>query len=96
MIGVRLGLSRAEAEPGDVTRMFHGATIATNAVIERRPANIGLLTTRGFKYLLEMGGMTSLEGITFTRGSSLSVQSRQIAYSKFPRDSIEAATCLPR
>ena len=55
MTGVRLGLSRAEADPGEVTRMFHGATIATNAVIERRPATIGLLTTRGFKYLLEIG-----------------------------------------
>ena len=38
--------------------------------------------------------MTSLEGITFTRGSSLNAQSRQIAYSKSPRDSIVAATCL--
>ena len=36
-------------------RLFHGATIATNAVIERRPATVGLLTTRGFKYVLEIG-----------------------------------------
>ena len=55
MTGVRHGLSRASADPGGVIRLFHGATIATNAVIERRPASIGLLTTRGFKYLLEIG-----------------------------------------
>ena len=55
MTGVRLGLSRAGAEPSEVIRLFHGATIATNAVIERRPSSIGLLTTRGFKYLLEIG-----------------------------------------
>ena len=55
MTGVSLGLSQADAGPGEVIRLFHGATIATNAVIERRPARIGLLTTRGFKYVLEIG-----------------------------------------
>lgn len=55
MTGVRHGLTRASAEPGGVVRLFHGATIATNAVIERRPVSIGLLTTRGFKYVLEIG-----------------------------------------
>jgi len=55
MTGVRLGLSQADAAANEVLRLFHGATIATNAVIERRPATVGLLTTRGFKYLLEIG-----------------------------------------
>ena len=55
MTGVRHGLSRAGAAPAEVIRLFHGATIATNAVIERRPATVGLLTTRGFKYVLEIG-----------------------------------------
>ena len=55
MTGVRLGLSQADAAAGEVLRLFHGATIATNAVIERRPATVALLTTRGFKYLLEIG-----------------------------------------
>ncbi len=55
MTGVRVGLSQADATPADVLRLFHGATIATNAVIERRPSKVGLLTTKGFKYLLEIG-----------------------------------------
>ena len=55
MSGVRQGLAQAEAQPAEVLRLFHGTTIATNAVIERRPATIGLLTTRGFKYVLEIG-----------------------------------------
>ena len=55
MTGVRLGLSHADAAPGEVLRLFHGATIATNAVIERRPATVGLLSTKGFKYVLEIG-----------------------------------------
>lgn len=55
MTGVRLGLSQADAAAGEVLRLFHGATIATNAVIERRPATVGLLTTKGFRYILEIG-----------------------------------------
>ena len=55
MTGVRQGLAQASAPPAEVLRVFHGTTIATNAVIERRPATIGLLTTRGFKYVLEIG-----------------------------------------
>ncbi len=55
MDGIRRGLETAEATPDEVSRLFHGTTIATNSVIERRPATIGLLTTRGFKYVLEIG-----------------------------------------
>ena len=55
MIGVHHGLSQADAGPDEVIRLFHGTTIATNAVIERRPARVGLLTTKGFKYVLEIG-----------------------------------------
>ena len=59
MAGVRHGLAQANADApvdaSNVLRLFHGTTIATNAVIERRPATVGLLSTRGFKYVLEIG-----------------------------------------
>ncbi|MAF52761.1 MAG: 5-oxoprolinase [Chloroflexi bacterium] len=55
MHGARGGLSLAEAEASTVRRIFHGTTIATNAVIEHTPANVGLVTTEGFKYVLEIG-----------------------------------------
>ena len=55
MAGVRRGMERAGGRADEILRMFHGTTIATNAVIERRTANIGLLTTAGFKYVLEIG-----------------------------------------
>ena len=38
----------------DVTRFVHGTTIATNAVIERRGAKVGLITTRGFRDTLDI------------------------------------------
>jgi N-methylhydantoinase A len=33
----------------------HGTTVATNIVIERRGATTGLLTTKGFRDVLELG-----------------------------------------
>ena len=39
---------------GQCTAFVHGTTIATNAIIERRGARIGLLTTAGFRDVLEL------------------------------------------
>jgi N-methylhydantoinase A/oxoprolinase/acetone carboxylase beta subunit len=39
----------------DITRFVHGTTVATNAVLERKGARIGLITTEGFKDVLEIG-----------------------------------------
>ncbi|MDQ8726656.1 hydantoinase/oxoprolinase family protein [Bradyrhizobium sp. LHD-71] len=38
-----------------VTRFAHGSTIATNALITRRGARTGLLTTKGFRDIIEIG-----------------------------------------
>ncbi len=39
----------------EVHEIIHGTTLVTNAVIERKGAPLGLLTTRGFRDILEMG-----------------------------------------
>lgn len=41
--------------PTAIRRFVHGSTVATNAVIERKGARIGLITTAGFKDVLEIG-----------------------------------------
>ncbi|HEV2439954.1 MAG TPA: hydantoinase/oxoprolinase family protein [bacterium] len=40
---------------GEVAALIHGTTLVTNAIIERRGARTALLTTRGFRDILEMG-----------------------------------------
>lgn len=39
----------------DIARFAHGTTVATNAVLERKGARIGLITTAGFRDVLEVG-----------------------------------------
>src|SRR5687768_836169 len=41
--------------PGEIVRFVHGTTVATNAVLERKGAKIGLITTQGFRDVLEIG-----------------------------------------
>ncbi|TVQ57901.1 MAG: hydantoinase/oxoprolinase family protein [Rhodobacteraceae bacterium] len=44
----------AGVEPGEIDQLFHGTTVATNMVIERKGAEVGMLTTRGFRDILHM------------------------------------------
>ncbi len=53
--GTLAALERANALPADVARFVHGTTVGTNAVLERRGATLGLLTTEGFEDVLEIG-----------------------------------------
>jgi N-methylhydantoinase A/oxoprolinase/acetone carboxylase beta subunit/N-methylhydantoinase B/oxoprolinase/acetone carboxylase alpha subunit len=48
-------LRGARLDFGDIGHLVHGTTLVTNAIIERRGAALGLLTTRGFRDTLEMG-----------------------------------------
>jgi N-methylhydantoinase A len=38
-----------------IRRIFHGMTVGVNALIQERGAKVGLLTTKGFRDVLEMG-----------------------------------------
>lgn len=40
---------------GDIGEIVHGTTLVTNALIERKGAKLGLITTEGFRDILEMG-----------------------------------------
>src|ERR1051325_8539755 len=57
--GVKAAMDYMQREwrvSGDgIARFVHGTTVATNAVIEAKGAKIGLLTTEGFKDVLEIG-----------------------------------------
>ena len=61
-LGVMAGLEEAAAAYrlslerllGDTDLVIHGSTVATNTLVERKGARVGLVTTEGFRDLLEM------------------------------------------
>ena len=47
-------LATIPADPSEVAYFAHGTTVATNAILEGKVARVGLITTRGFRDLLEI------------------------------------------
>src|SRR2546429_1080095 len=48
-------LAAAGTSAGELSLFVHGTTLFTNAIIERKGARTALLTTRGFRDILEIG-----------------------------------------
>lgn len=44
--------------PEKIVRMSHGTTVGTNALIEKKSGKVALVTTKGFRDLLELGRQT--------------------------------------
>ena len=66
-VGLLNALKAADLNADELEAILHGTTIATNAVIERRGARCALVTTLGFRDILELGrrdrpNMYGLEG----------------------------------
>jgi N-methylhydantoinase A len=57
-VGVLRGIDRAcqaaGIRPGEIGEVLHGTTIATNAILEGKGAKVGLVTTRGFRQVLQI------------------------------------------
>jgi len=47
-------LAEAGVSPGQVSYLAHGTTVSTNTLLQRKGARTGLITTRGFRDLLEI------------------------------------------
>jgi N-methylhydantoinase A len=56
--GVLAALAATGASLADLAAIVHGTTTTTNAMLERRIARVGLITTRGFRDVLELGRRT--------------------------------------
>lgn len=52
--GILKVCAMAGIEPGAIDAVFHGTTVATNMVIERTGARVGMITTRGFRDIMHM------------------------------------------
>ncbi|SFE49133.1 hydantoinase/oxoprolinase family protein [Blastococcus tunisiensis] len=57
-VGVLNGIGKVCAEAGielaEVAQVLHGTTVATNAILEGKGATVGLVTTKGFRQVLQI------------------------------------------
>ena len=57
-VGVLNGIERiceeSSIDPKAVASVMHGTTVATNAVLTRKGAKVGLVTTRGYRQVLQV------------------------------------------
>lgn len=53
--GVRALLEELQISPSRVAEVLHGTTVGSNTILQRRGARTGLITTKGFRDVLEIG-----------------------------------------
>jgi hypothetical protein len=72
-VGVMNTVAASEVEAGAVTALAHGMTVTTNALLECRGARTALVTTEGFRDVLEIArqNRTSFYDLTRNRPPSL-------------------------
>ncbi|MEC8829114.1 MAG: hydantoinase/oxoprolinase family protein [Actinomycetota bacterium] len=60
--GIRLILEKATLEPDQISTVSHGTTVATNALLEDNMSGLGLITTQGFRHVLEIARQSVPDG----------------------------------
>ena len=103
-LAVIQGIESGPTPVAELAAVVHGTTIATNAVLERKGARCGLITTRGFRDILELGrrtrpnnyGMTGSFEPLIDRELRLEVSERLDARGRvlLPLDEDEVRTAL--
>ncbi len=71
--GLAALLARAGIAPDQVVDVVHGSTVASNAILQKSGARTGLITTRGFRDVLEIGRIRTPEmfDLTWTKPEPL-------------------------
>ncbi|MEM7801496.1 MAG: hydantoinase/oxoprolinase family protein [Chloroflexota bacterium] len=54
MTGIQKILEKSGTQPSQVSSIIHGTTLATNALIEKKGATVGVISTAGFRDILEI------------------------------------------
>ena len=104
--GVLAALATTGVAPAGIDLIIHGTTATTNAVLERKIARVGLITTRGFRDTLELGrrtrpkpyGMTGVFDPLISREHRLEVTERMTATGEIltPLDEAQVANAVKR
>ena len=92
--GVLAALAAAQVDLASLDAIVHGTTTTTNAMLERKIAKVGLITTRGFRDVLELGRRTrpTLYGL---KGRFVPLVSRELRLEVDERMDAEGQVVVP-
>jgi N-methylhydantoinase A len=79
--GVRSAFDRSATDPRRVSRFAHGTTVATNTLLERDGAVTALVTTAGFRDILEIGRQDRPALYDLTRGPARPLVPRELRFT---------------
>ena len=93
--GMHQVCTKAGVTPADLTQIIHGTTLATNALIERRGAKTALITTQGFRDVIEMRTESRFEQYDLNLNPPEPLLPRQMRYTVEERVDATGAVLLP-
>ena len=81
--------------PGDAELIIHGTTLATNAVIEHKGARVAMLTTEGFRDVLELGSESRFDQYDLGLTKPAPLVPRQLRFTISERLAADGSELLP-
>ncbi len=93
--GLRGLIAEFGIAPAEIAFVGHGTTVATNMVIERRGVPTGLITTRGFRDVLEIGRQTRPQLYDYSVGKPPPLVPRALRIEVAGRLDAEGAELVP-
>jgi N-methylhydantoinase A len=93
--GVMSALRSAGLQPNQIASITHGTTLATNALIERRGARTALITTDGFRDVLEIGTETRFDHYDLDIDKPAPLIPRELRYTVPERMSAKGEVLTP-
>jgi N-methylhydantoinase A len=93
-IGFMAALATAGADPATLQSLVHGTTTTTNALLERKIARVGLITTKGFRDVLELGRRTRPQAYGL-RGAFAPIVEREYRFEVPERMDADGKVLMP-
>src|SRR5262249_61547418 len=95
MEGIEETLAQARIDPARVGWFVHGTTLATNAILERRGARTALLTTAGFRDVLEIGDESRFDAMDLDLVKQAPLVPRELRFTVRERIAADGSVQLP-
>jgi N-methylhydantoinase A len=93
--GMHQVCTKAGITPPAITQIIHGTTLATNALIERRGAKTALITTEGFRDVIEMRTESRFEQYDLNLSLPEPLLARQMRYTVAERVDARGDVLIP-